>query len=218
MPPSPPYLLSPSILSANFLHLEKEIQAVLQGGADWIHIDVMDGHFVPNLTMGIPIIQCIKQQFSIPLDVHLMISQPQKLLDAFLQAGSDILTFHLEAAQNPLEICQYIHKHHKKVGVALKPQTPLEPLFPLLNSVDMVLIMSVEPGFSGQPFLPHVLDKIQQLRQKWNGNIQVDGGINLQTASLAKKAGANVFVAASYLFSHPSPTEQTRKLKKLLQT
>ncbi|RME85078.1 MAG: ribulose-phosphate 3-epimerase [Planctomycetota bacterium] len=208
-------IISPSILSADFLNLRKEVEETVLGGADWIHVDVMDGHFVPNLSIGIPIIHCLKKAFSLPLDVHLMISHPDEFIQPFINAGADILTFHIEASKNPKELCSKIHDYEKKVGIALKPGTPLDKIKDLLPFVDMVLIMTVEPGFSGQAFMEAMLEKIRVLRHQWNwqGTIQVDGGIRPETALKCKEAGANAFVAASFIFQG-EPKKNTRLLRE----
>lgn len=208
--------IAPSILSCDFLRMGEEIQKVIDGGSDLIHVDVMDGHFVPNLSIGVPVIKALKKKFSTPLDVHLMISNPDSFMDPFLEAGSDILTFHIEASQNPQGLIEKIKGAGKQVGVALKPGTPVEAVKGFLKSVDMVLVMTVEPGFSGQKFMGDMIPKIRQLRQEWGflGDIQVDGGIGPENAHLCTDAGANVLVAASAIFGKADPAQAVRELRE----
>ena len=202
------YMLSASILSADFTNLGKQIQEAEKAGADWIHVDVMDGHFVPNLTMGPFIVQACRRVTQLPLDVHLMIESPENLLEAFAQAGSSILTVHVETCPNLHHTLQTIHELGCKAGVVLNPATPVNLVEPVLHMVDLVLVMSVNPGFSGQSFLPEVLPKLTILRRDMEqinstANLEIDGGINSSTLPLALKAGANVFVAAHAIFDYP---------------
>lgn len=203
-----PYILSASILSADFTQLGEQIQEAEKAGADWIHVDVMDGHFVPNLTMGPFIVETCRRVTQLPLDVHLMIESPENLLEAFAQAGSTILSVHVETYPNLHRTLQTIHELGCKAGLVLNPATPVNLVEPVLHMVDLVLVMSVNPGFSGQSFLPEVLPKLTSLRrdlEKINSTayIEIDGGINASTLPLALKAGANVFVAASAIFDYP---------------
>jgi ribulose-phosphate 3-epimerase len=205
---STPYLLSASILSADFTQLGGQIQEAEKAGADWIHVDVMDGHFVPNLTMGPFIVKACRRVTQLPLDVHLMIESPENLLEAFAQAGSSILSVHVETCPNLHRTLQTIHELGCKAGVVLNPATPVELVESVLHMVDLVLVLSVNPGYSGQSFLPEVLPKLTNLREdlkKINpaAYLEVDGGIDSNTLPLAVKAGANVFVAAHAIFDYP---------------
>jgi len=199
------FKIAPSILAADFANLTEEIRAVEEAGADWLHIDVMDGHFVPNLTIGPPVVASLRKVTGLPLDVHLMIEKPDNYLETFVLAGADILTVHVETCPHLHRTLQCIHKLGKKAGVALNPTTPLIFLEPILEEVDLILIMSVNPGFGGQEFIPQTLKRIQTVR-KWikkyslKVDLEVDGGINENTLSQVVKAGANVFVAGSAIF------------------
>ena len=199
------FKIAPSILAADFANLTEEIRAVEEAGADWLHIDVMDGHFVPNLTIGPPVVASLRKVTGLPLDVHLMIEKPDNYLETFVQAGADLLTVHVETCPHLHRTLQCIHKLGKKAGVALNPATPLNFLEPILEEVDLILIMSVNPGFGGQEFIPQTLKRIQTVR-KWikkyslKVDLEVDGGINENTLSQVVKAGANVFVAGSAIF------------------
>lgn len=195
--------VSPSILSADFANLERDIKLVEDAGADWIHVDVMDGHFVPNITIGVPVVKSIRKITDLPLDVHLMIENPQKYIKPFAQAGADILTFHYEAvmAYNIPNIINKIHNNKMRAGISIKPKMPVQVLDSFLNIVDMVLIMTVEPGFGGQEFMQDCAEKIKYIRQKAPDIIiQVDGGINAETAKVCKDFGANSLVAGSYIY------------------
>jgi ribulose-phosphate 3-epimerase len=193
-------LIAPSILSADFSRLGEEIQAVEKAGADWIHIDVMDGHFVPNITIGPVVVKSARKSTKLPFDVHLMIDHPEKYVEPFAKAGSDIITFHAEVEENPKEIIRLIQYFKKKVGVSIRPKTGIEAIRDILPMVDMVLVMTVEPGFAGQEFMRDCLPKIEELRKIFRKDIQVDGGVNDITASEVIKAGANVIVAGSSVF------------------
>lgn len=198
-------LVAPSILSADFANLEKEILAVATAGADWIHVDVMDGHFVPNITIGIPVVQSLKKISPLPLDVHLMITEPEKYVDAFIKAGSDFLTIHVESTQDPARVLKQIRERGAKAGITLRPGTPVTTVLPLLPLSDLVLVMTVEPGFGGQSFMHDQIPKIAALRAeiqriKSNCLIEVDGGINGETVKLCHEA--DVFVAGSYIFGN----------------
>jgi len=201
-------LISPSILSADFTRLEQEINTAEQSGADWIHIDVMDGHFVPNITMGPFIVDACHQATDLPLDVHLMIDRPERYIQDFANAGADILTIHTEASPNLYRTLQAIKDLGCRAGVAINPGTPAEAVRPALQLADLVLVMTVNPGYSGQVFLPETMPKVQQVR-RWldeidsAADLQVDGGVNASTLPQALAAGANVFVAASAIFKHP---------------
>ena len=198
--------ISPSILSADFSILGDEIKSLEQAGADLIHIDVMDGHFVPNITMGPPIIKMVTKCTKLPFDVHLMISHVEKYIKAFADAGSDIITIHPEATDNLKRAVSTIKSLGKKAGVSLNPKTPISALMDVINDIDLILIMSVNPGFAGQSFMGEVLPKVTELRKMINDkklkiDIEIDGGINFETAPLAVKAGANILVSGTTIFS-----------------
>ncbi len=217
-----PARIVPSILSADFAHLSHAIKMVQEAGALSVQIDVMDGHFVPNITVGPVVIECLRKESSLFLDVHLMIENPLQYLDAFAKAGSDLLTVHWEACQVPLAVVREIKNHGLKAGVAIRPKTPVEVLFPLLKELDYALVMTVEPGFGGQAFMPNMLEKVRSLRQRLDEaslpcELQVDGGINSQTAPMAARAGATSLVAGSAIFGAPDPSRAFRELQKLVQ-
>jgi len=198
--------ISPSILSADFSILGDEIKNLEKAGADLIHVDVMDGHFVPNITMGPPIIKAIRKCTKLPFDVHLMISPVEKYIKAFADAGSDIITLHPEATDNLKRAIQTVKSFGKKAGVSLNPKTPISALMDVINDIDLILIMSVNPGFAGQSFMSEVLQKVSELRKMINDkklkiDIEIDGGINFETAPLAVKAGANILVSGTTIFS-----------------
>jgi len=197
-------IISPSILSADFANLERDIKLVEDNGADWIHVDVMDGHFVPNITIGIPVVKSLKRFARKPLDVHLMIENPEKYIEDFAASGADIITFHFEAVkeENIEEICNKIKYLGCKAGISIKPKTNQKVLIPYLKFVDMVLVMTVEPGFGGQEFMHYCAQKIPEIRQygKENLIVQVDGGINDITSKICVSLGANSLVAGSYIY------------------
>jgi len=197
--------ISPSILSADFSQLGNEIKRLKEAGADMIHVDVMDGHFVPNLTIGPPVIKALKKDSSIPFDVHLMISPVHKYIEAYANAGADIITIHPEATDNLQESIDRIKEFKKKVGVSLNPETKVDIIKKFLNQIDLILIMSVNPGFGGQKFMPEVLDKIKELanireKEKLTFDIEIDGGINFDNSKLAIEAGANILVSGTTIF------------------
>jgi len=195
--------IAPSILSADFGCLAEEIKKVERAGADMLHIDVMDGHFVPNITIGPSVVKYIRKAASIPLDVHLMIERPQDFIGAFVAAGSDMLTLHIEtiSAAGFRREAAALKKKKVKAGISLNPATPLSEIKEVLDCADFVLVMSVNPGFSGQEFIPGVLPKIRELRALYGGDIAVDGGINEKTAGEVIAAGANILAAGSYVFA-----------------
>ena len=197
--------ISPSILSADFSQLGNEIKRLEEGGADMIHVDVMDGHFVPNLTIGPPVIKALKKNCSIKFDVHLMISPVHKYIEAYSDAGADIITIHPEATDNLEESILKIKSLNKKVGISLNPESKIDLIIDYLEKIDLVLIMSVNPGFGGQKFMPEVLDKVKQLKEfqsqnKIDFDIEIDGGINFENCQTAIEAGANILVSGTTVF------------------
>jgi len=208
-------MISPSLLSADFSKLGDEAKRMQDCGADMLHIDVMDGHFVPNITIGPKVVAAIKKHTTLPLDVHLMISEPDKYAKNFIDAGADILTFHIEVIPEPAGLIEEIKKMGARPGIVLNPPTQLKTIEGALSLLDFCLVMSVNPGFAGQSFIDSALDKIKELRSKFDKDIQVDGGINEETGKLAVAAGANVLVAGSYIFGSDNPKEAIDKLKKL---
>lgn len=211
-------IISPSILSADFANLERDIKFVETNGADWIHVDVMDGHFVPNITIGIPVTAALKRVASVPLDVHLMIENPEKYAQDFIKAGADILTFHYEAMNNDDEVfklIRFIKDNGVKAGLSIKPKTPVEKIIPFLNEVDLLLVMTVEPGFGGQKFMEDCAEKIKVIRTNAPESliVQVDGGINADTGRICRDFGANSLVAGNYIYKSADIKSAINSLK-----
>lgn len=218
------FFISPSILSADFANLEQEIKKVETNGADWIHIDVMDGHFVPNITIGIPVVKSIKNITDLPLDVHLMIDNPEKYIEDFSNAGANIITFHYEAIKNKypnnykektIELINKIKERNVKAGLSIKPKTSPNEILEFLNILDMVLIMTVEPGFGGQKFMEDCAEKIKTIKEFAPPNliIQVDGGINDKTAKICTELGATSLVAGSFIYKSDNIRNAIESLK-----
>lgn len=210
----PPVKVAPSILSSDFGRLAEEIQAVIEAGADWIHLDVMDGHFAPNLTIGVPVVASLRQYATVPMDVHLMITDPDDYVEAFADAGADIVSFHVEAATHPHRTIAKIKERGAKAGIVLNPGTSHTEIEYLAQDIDMVLVMTVNPGFGGQKFIPDMLRKIRDIRAMLGErDLEVDGGIDATTAPEVIEAGANVLVAGSYIYGSGSYLEAIESLK-----
>lgn len=215
---SRPVIVAPSLLACDFGRLTEEVQQVQEAGADWLHVDVMDGHFVPNLTIGPVIVEAIRRVSRIPLDVHLMINHPEQYVKAFVDAGAHYLTVHVEAPGLRTESLMLntlgeIRSAGARAGLSLRPRTNAEALRPFLQALDLILVMSVEPGFGGQAFMPEMIPKVKQLRDWFAGEIAVDGGINAQTGRQMRDAGANVMVAGTYVFRSTSYTDAISSLR-----
>ena len=210
--------LSPSILSADFMHLGEQVKQLEQGGADYIHFDVMDGIFVGNITYGLPVLEQIRRVTDMTLDVHLMITDPLRYVREFAKAGADIISFHSESESDVRRTIEAIRSAGAKPAVAIKPKTPAESVYDILPEVDMLLVMTVEPGFGGQSFIPETVEKVRLIRRRIAEkglacDVQVDGGINYETAPIVREAGANVLVSGSCLFRAQDMSEAVRKLK-----
>ncbi|GJL60349.1 MAG: ribulose-phosphate 3-epimerase [Nitrospirales bacterium] len=221
MPVTP--LISPSILSADFARLAEAVQMVEAAGADWIHVDVMDGHFVPNLTVGPPMVEALRKVTSLTLDVHLMMTNPDEFISEFVDAGADLLTVHVEACPHLHRTVQSIKERQVKAGVSLNPATSVTTLEEILGDVDLVLVMSVNPGFGGQQFISSSLDKIRRIRtmmqnSRSSAHLEVDGGINLTNVASVIQAGANVLVAGSAIFGSKNIPETIRQMRTAAQT
>lgn len=207
--------ISPSVLASDFANLEAELKKCSDGGAELIHLDVMDGHFVPNISIGAPVIAALDKVCNTPFDVHLMISDPLFYIDDFIKAGADIITFHVECESDIEKTIDKIVGAGCKAALAVKPNTPIEAVYPYLDKLSMVLVMTVEPGFGGQSFMESTMPKIKELRAKCPElDIQVDGGINADTVKIAGRAGANVFVAGSAVFKSDDPAATIKLLKE----
>ena len=213
------FVVSPSILAADFSKLGAELEKIEKAGAQYAHLDVMDGMFVPNMSFGAPVIASIRKTSQIIFDVHLMIVDPQRYVDDFLKAGADIITIHYESCEDPLSVIRYIKSKEAKAGLAIKPATPAETVFPLLKELDMLLVMTVEPGFGGQKMMPDMLEKVRAIRTYANENgididIEVDGGLTADNTKFATKAGANVIVAGSAVFNAPRAKDVIDAMKE----
>ena len=214
------YLIAPSILSANFSNLKEDINMVEIAGADWLHIDVMDGHFVPNITVGPLVVKAVRPLSKLFFDVHLMIEEPEKYWKNFVKSGADLIVFHKEINGNIKQLIKDVKEENIKVGISIKPKTSVKEILEYLPLLDVVLIMTVEPGFGGQSFMEDMLPKISYLREvidknKYNCLIEVDGGINIETAKKCLKCGANVLVSGNSIFASENPTLALRNLKNI---
>lgn len=210
----PRVLVAPSLLSCDFSRLREEIGEVERAGCDWLHVDVMDGHFVPNLTIGPVVVNWIRKSTELPLDVHLMIEEPMQSLEAFRKAGADWITVHVEACRNLRETLRAIRKLGARAGVSVRPKTPIDTIEPFLQELDLVLVMTVEPGFGGQAFMPEMLEKVRQIRPRFSGKISVDGGIGPETAPSALEAGADVLVAGTAIFGQKDRSQAIERLRR----
>ena len=215
-------IIAPSILSADFANLERDIRMVESAEADWLHIDVMDGHYVPNITIGPPVVTAINKVTNIPLDVHLMITNPERYIDAFAKAGADYLTVHVETVSHLHRVIQMIKSRGMKAGVSLNPATPLYTIEEVFEDLDLILIMSVNPGFGGQSFIPNTLNKLKKLRNLLNYRsidnliVEVDGGVKLDNIGAIAAAGCDAFVSGSGIFKETNPVATIRKMKAII--
>jgi len=213
-------IIAPSVLSANFGNLQRDIEMINNSEADWFHVDVMDGVFVPNISFGFPVLKEIKKHAKKTIDVHLMIVEPQRYIDEFCIQGADIISVHIEACTHLHRAIQQIKSLNIKAGVAINPHTPVSALQDIILDIDLVCMMSVNPGFGGQKFIQNTYKKVKELKQMIiasgsNALIEIDGGVDFDNAALLKEAGADVLVAGNTVFSHPSPTEAIAKLKQI---
>ena len=211
--PNSKVLVAPSLLACDFSRLKEEIADVEKGGCDWLHVEVMDGHFVPNLTVGPVVVQWIRKASRLPLDVHLMIEEPLRYLEDYRKAGADSLTVHVEASKDIPKTLETIRGLGAKAGISLRPGTAVEALFPFLGALDLILVMTVEPGFGGQKFMPDMLEKVKTLRARFKGKISVDGGIDRETAPRAVAAGADVLVAGTAIFREKDRAKAIESLR-----
>jgi len=203
--------IAPSILAADFSKLREEIKDVENAGADIIHLDVMDGHFVPNITFGPVVVKGIRKLTDLPLDAHLMITDPEKYAERFIEAGSNMISFHIETVSSPEILIDKLKKKNVKVGIAVNPETPIKSALPFLDSIDYILIMSVHPGFYGQEFIPSVLDKVRDLKRSKEVEIEVDGGINDKTKEQVIEAGVDIIVSGAYIFKSENRINAIKK-------
>lgn len=211
--------MAPSVLSADFARLGEHVRQVEQGGADLLHLDVMDGHFVPNLTIGPPVIASLRPHSRLLFDTHLMVTNPLDHAEAFVHAGSEVITFHIEVVDDPVRAIEHLRRLHVLVGVTLNPPTPVESIWPVIELVDMVLVMSVNPGFGGQEFIEDSLDKLSEIRKRLRPNqrLEVDGGVNAETIVRVVEAGADTLVAGSAIFAQPDPAAAMNELRELAE-
>ena len=215
-------VISPSVLAADFANLASEVKKVELAGAEYLHLDVMDGIFVPNISFGAPVISALRKHTAAVFDVHLMITDPIRYIDDFQKAGADIITIHYESCDDPLSVARYIRSKGVRAAISIKPKTPAEVLFPMLKELDMVLVMTVEPGFGGQKLIPETVEKVRQLKEyaKANGidvDIEVDGGVGLDNLATLTEAGANVIVAGSSIFKAADPQKAIAEMKVIAE-
>lgn len=209
--------IAPSLLAADFACLEDQMAVVEKAGAEVLHLDVMDGHFVPNISFGAPVIAALRKHSKMFFDAHLMIEQPQRYAESFVKAGCDLVTFHIEAADSPEQVVKHIRNLGASVGIALNPTTPMSAIESVIDSLDLVVVMSVWPGFGGQSFMPEVLDKVGELKKRLGSHqrLEIDGGVDTQTIASAAAAGADLFVAGTAVFRTPNPEASLHELTKL---